>query len=878
MKKIFVTVLIALIFMCTVSLNSSALENPPMPSDFYNLSSESQSVTYGTEETTLTLKDHYDQSRTVYGDENQDYKVDLTNLTLKIKLQEIENFGRFTITFAESRTNQPLLSGSEGISFVFRATSDGSQLEIAILDAKNGELIDEMKGVQWAYLGSEETNWDHGVIGKLNGINGKILNAELNLKFQSDSASSGGTTFRPSMGSSLGVAIPMALFTARSLDITNLALIISTGEGNVNYNFNDGSSSTELSGSNMVLKVTSLEEPNTKKYRQSLARTELINQITTYVSNADSLKLANLPDEEYGALIQKSFDLTSLRNRDKGVQQSRIDTASTIITNVSSKIGSLEQLATDYQSASELLFDLNSMTKQDLTDAIDAKALYEETSIYNRYLTEEIRNEINQIISSINETLILRATIHFTLLDFENSVNVFKDNISTADPADILLAMDTRELVDVDQIALLDEQDKVNFNNRYEIANTILLNAIEEHRFEIEKQRVENYSTSVFALTDNSAQEAFEEAYALKPTVDLTTFTQQEKDEINALMTTADNQLKQMIQNVISDILVTYNTAVNPLSQRESLTNEFIENAIAAKYDEDLILSLETISIALDLDITSSLEILYENDRLVEVAQLFLDTTEYKNAVEDIEFASQLVTAYTLRSHAIENENHEIFSEVEKNEYQTYFDTTDALMNSKAKSFIDPAINQLEKEVKDDLSLNIQMNQAKVALRAIPDLAFLTNEVDYLTYKSRFDVAYGLLLDEDLYYFTSDESSSWYAQSNDDGVKLTGSSNQGIMNLQEPLAIDGLDMVFDYTKIGRIWAGEVNTDGVKTYPQNILVVNFMRDYGKIKDQSQGFSIYLNPNVLGELEVLIYGPDRGGQTYPVSTRQDIRIGV
>ena len=80
------------------------------------------------------------------------------------------------------------------------------------------------------------------------------------------------------------------------------------------------------------------------------------------------------------------------------------------------------------------------------------------------------------------------------------------------------------------------------------------------------------------------------------------------------------------------------------------------------------------------------------------------------------------------------------------------------------------------------------------------------------------------------------------------------------MNLQEPLSIDGLDIVFDYTKIGRIWAGKV--DG--KYPQNILVLNFMRDYAKIKDQSQGFSIYLYPNIINELEVKIYGPNRDGQ--------------
>src|SRR5690554_58741 len=209
MRKFILVILFFLIIAITYSSQHvEAFDYSTQQSDFYALSDETNVVAIDGEYTRFTMIDDYAKSRIVYGDKDQDYRVNLASFTLKITPEAIEDNGRITVTFAENRNIQPLIGNSEGISFVIRLIEEGSEVEIAILDANNGELIEEMKGVQWAYLGSEETNWDNGIIGNLSGSNGSVKDSELTLRFVNDSASSGGTTFRPAMGTgSLGVAI-----------------------------------------------------------------------------------------------------------------------------------------------------------------------------------------------------------------------------------------------------------------------------------------------------------------------------------------------------------------------------------------------------------------------------------------------------------------------------------------------------------------------------------------------------------------------------------------------------------------------------------------------------------------------------------------------
>lgn len=860
-KLVIVTIscLVMIITLLLFPLNSFAQEEKLTETDFYQLSEKTSIVAIDNENTKVTMVDDYADSRIVYGDKNKNYLVDLTSFTLKITPEEIENNGRFTVTFTNERNTQPLVGEAEGISFVFRL-KNGSHVEIAILDAKNGELIDEMKGVQWAYLGSEETNWDNGIIGQLSGKYGIVKNSELILKFISDTASSGGTTFRPAMGnSSLGVAIPISVFTARDLDIKNLVLMISSGEGNQNYNFADGSQSHTENGNDIVLKLSKVEEPNTRKYQNNNTRIDLINEITEYVQNVDKLLNAELEVDLYNDLVNKVFDLSVLRNRDQYQQSSRIILALEKIQTVKENLNNIKTLAINYQEKNELLSDLGSLTEANINDAKQARDEFQAAYKYFKYLSLNLQNEVNAIIESINNTYILRAELDQNLKEFENAVSLFKDDINKANPLDILVAIEKRDLIDIDKFMQLDENDKTNFDNRFNQANTILQEALAENLFNVEKERVNIYYQAVIQLTNESTQSEYLDAFMLRPEINTSPFTEEEKDEILGLLENTDNLFNTAIINITNEFLTTYQAAVSPLLNRENINETSIQTAIDSKYDQDFVDTLVFIANSLSLDLSTTVSKLQENDRLVMVAQKFFDAKIYRDKINSIEQEHQLQDAYNLRQNALEHLNAEVFTETEKDEYETFFNNADNLMNDKAKSYIKPRIEALEKAVDQDLKLTIRMNQAKNALAAVPNLQFLTNEEDYNDYVNRYNTAYQKMKAEDLYYFTADEASSWSAQVTDKGVLLTGKNDEGTMNIHEPLNIDGLDIVFEYTKIGRIWQGEV--DG--KYPQNILVLNFMREYGKIKDQSQGFSIYLNPNILGELEVNIYGADRDG---------------
>lgn len=857
MKKIFTL----LLFITTISIvYVVSANNLDFATDYYPLSTGASSVALENNETLLTLPDNVVNSRVVYGDTTDDYLVDLTNLILKIKPIELEKAGRFTISFLSSRESQPLSSGSEGISFVFRMISDGRQLEIAILDSKTGELIEEMKGVQWAYLGSEGTNWNNGVIGVINGQNNSVINSELTLKFQTDSASSGGTTFRPNMGSSLGVAIPITLFNAREMDIKNLVMMISSGEKLTNYNFEDGTFSQELSGNDLVFKILSLEEPNTRKYKQNSTRVNLIEEISDYIVKSDSLQKGELPIEDYALLKEKTFDLTLFRNRDETFQNKRITDAKAIINETTNTINNLKSYAQSYSIKNGYLSDLNTVTIEMVNEAKSAKKTYNDASIYSKYLSSTVQQEINEIVNNINETFILRAELNFLLRDFEDKVGIFKNNIAAANAQDIIDAIESKKLIDITLFDRLDAVDKNNLIGRYNNANDILEEALSIHLFAVEKQRVLEYKNQFETLTVNSFKEDLLNVIEIRPTIDLTTFTVSEREEITGMLDNVDNNFKNLVLEIIVNAVNIYTEKVNLLTNRKELTQQKITDAEGAKYDEDLLNGLMTISEVLSLDVSNYINSLHKNDRLVEVGILFLDLTNYHLAVSIIGEVSHLQYAYSFHNKAFENIEAETFNTTEKEEYMSFFNSTSIAMNLAAKGYIETAIQALETAMEGDLSLNVQMNKAKEALLRIPSLQFLTIEEDYVLYETRLSDLINILKEKDLYYFSTDDSSSWYAKSVETGVLLTGTSNQGIINLQEPLSIDGLDVVFDYTKIGRIWAGEVEGK----YPQNILVLNFMRDYGKIKDQSQGFSIYLNPNVIDELEVRIYGPDREGQ--------------
>ena len=838
-------------------VNADTVINAP---DYYAIGSKTTFTQDSSGVTRATMGDSTLESRFIYGDETNDYKIDLTHLTLKLKVDEIEKAGRFTISFVGTRDSKPMVEGAEGISFVFRSTQDGSVEEIAILDSKTGGLIAEMEGAKWAYLGDASTNWNNGVIGYIGGENGQIKGSEFLLKFASDSASAGGTTFRPSIGSgSLGVSIPLTIFTSRSLDIKSLVMMISTGEGNTNYNFVDGSQSKTDSGSDLVMSLESLVEPNTTKYFNGTVRSELLDKISTYKTQIDSLLKAELDVQSYSALLSATFDLSVLRNHDHAIQEANLNKAKAILDDCEAKITSLVTLSSTYYEKNEVLKDLSKVTSVSTEEAVNAKAAYEAAQVYLKYLSEADQATVNSNIAKINKTYITRAEANLALTAFENTVDVYKTNPSAAQVDDIIASSNKKDAIDTSVYASLDEADKNSFTSRYNAALSTYNEALNANLYQVNIKKIDNYDASALALTDTSIIDDFKNTIALRPTLDTASLSESDRTAVNDAFSKADADFKKAINSRIKAILDPYSGKVAVLDDRYGITEDKISAAIALKYDQDFINAMVVIANTISLDLSSSINSLKDCDRKIEVAYLFLDLRVYSKAITAVGAPSALDSAYQYRSKCLDNQSSSLLNTTEKAEYDEIFTDTDTAMNNKALSYISPKMTALEKAVDEDLKEAVNMSFAKTALAAIPSLSYLTVSTDIESYTNRYNEAKAKMMVEDLYYFTASSGSSWSAESKDNGVLLSGLNNEGIMCLQETLDINTLDLVFDYTKIGRIWAGAV--DG--KYPQNILVVNFMRDYGTIKDQSQGFSIYINPNNINQLEVTIYGADREG---------------
>lgn len=176
----------------------------------------------------------------------------------------------------------------------------------------------------------------------------------------------------------------------------------------------------------------------------------------------------------------------------------------------------------------------------------------------------------------------------------------------------------------------------------------------------------------------------------------------------------------------------------------------------------------------------------------------------------------------------------------------------------------------------EDLSAVEALRNAKAKRAAVPDLKYLIVEEDRGEFAGRYEAADEKLKAEPLYYVET-TGTSWTASETEDGIRLDnklGEQNNcdGLALIQDPLDIDGFDFAFDFTKIGRIWRGEV--DG--KYPQSIYVMNILNAAGKNKDEAQGFSVYFFLNQMDQIEVNVYAPNRDGNA--VMLAQGVIEGV
>src|SRR5690606_15225332 len=153
------------------------------------------------------------------------------------------------------------------------------------------------------------------------------------------------------------------------------------------------------------------------------------------------------------------------------VQHNRITEALTLINGVEGILEDSLELATDYQTKVSLLSDLNNVNEEILDAAIIAKSNYDEIAMYHKYLSTAIKTNVESVLNSINQTHILRAELHMYITELESLIDLFKDDISNADPLDIIEALDVKNAIDTDLFNDLDQADKTSFTLRMNNAN-----------------------------------------------------------------------------------------------------------------------------------------------------------------------------------------------------------------------------------------------------------------------------------------------------------------------------------------------------------------------------------------------------------------------
>ena len=283
------------------------------------------------------------------------------------------------------------------------------------------------------------------------------------------------------------------------------------------------------------------------------------------------------------------------------------------------------------------------------------------------------------------------------------------------------------------------------------------------------------------------------------------------------------------------------------------------------------------ISDKIGYDISSVVENLEECDRKVKAAKVRILVTEYSAAAKgEITDLASMNFAYE-KYLAVAEADTKLLSAEELAAFDSMKAEADSAYEEKALELIGAALEEFEASVAvEDLSAVEALRNAKAKRAAVPDLKYLIVEEDRGEFAGRYEAADEKLKAEPLYYVET-TGTSWTASETEDGIRLDnklGEQNNcdGLALIQDPLDIDGFDFAFDFTKIGRIWRGEV--DG--KYPQSIYVMNILNAAGKNKDEAQGFSVYFFLNQMDQIEVNVYAPNRDGNA--VMLAQGVIEGV
>ena len=293
--------------------------------------------------TKIILMDSYGDVRVVYGEDTSEYVVSLEDFKLVFSVDALNDLGRFAFNLGESREMVPNASvGKQGISIVFRSTSSNN-IDVALKDTSNDVGLT---------FGTPLDGW-----GKYGSITGTPLRGSLiTMRFTKVGANYQ-LKFEVVDGEGFNVEVPARYFNDRNLDVNNLVLNITTGEGD-NHNNGDHIELTikEVSGKNEIAYnalvsdfVDSLESIEALQVKLN-DNTITAAEISTYTSQLKALNLDDLRSYDLG-VYQTRFDALDKTNYDQKIatfMETKLEALESNISesnyeNMKEKIAEIEQ-------------------------------------------------------------------------------------------------------------------------------------------------------------------------------------------------------------------------------------------------------------------------------------------------------------------------------------------------------------------------------------------------------------------------------------------------------------------------------------------------------------------------------------------------------
>jgi hypothetical protein len=686
---------------------------------------------------------------------------------------------------------------------------------------------------------------------------GGLKNKTLQFITVFDGASFGGTTLRAKVDGDMGRTIPGDLFSARQLDLNRLYLIVSAGGLEEAAGFGLEYPVKSSGNGEIEFTVTRLKEANGDQYLGNMDRIKLLNDADDYAETAKKAEDALLSADEFNALLQMpEFDTSNLREKDKAAVAARAAEAQASFDAVEQKTLTLAEYFDGInQNVLAPLADLETVTATDYDSALALRPEIEKNLIFASYAQGDVYTGIWEKAADTDMNLIPRAGLHLAIADLEATVKKFADDPSSATVAELADASQFLDDINIDDLEFLSESDKAAFTERYDAASELLSEAKAGRDFETEYERLSRYDARLTALGALPSAAELKAVTDTRYQVDFSNILPYDKGYLISYTEAVDEKTRTLIGSILDGYIGAYGTATDELLSIGDITADKINAAVSAAYQKADLEILAAISGAYALDISEKANALSEQDRIVSAARELINLTAY--AGDAANNSKNLSDVYASRDRAVASSKSAILSSTEISAAEEFLSQTDAAFSARAKTEINEKIALFSAAVdridfENPETVEGLVNAAKTAKNSVPDLKFLVVQTDYDEVKQAYDEILAELK-QSLYYYVN-TSGEWTTDVSDNRLILNGVMNESVAYFEDPIDIKNFDMVIDFSRIGYVFQGMV--DGKN--PESVLVVNIMREKGKIKDATQGFSIYLKPNVLNEIEVMIYG--------------------